>query len=72
MWAARQHGQRGFTKLVAIKTILPHLARDLRVDRALIAGEIVAVEDDEAAVNRIDDAIDRLREASLATIKTLR
>ena len=28
--------------------------------------------DDEAAVNRIDDAIDRLREASLATLKTLR
>ena len=27
---------------------------------------------DEAAVNRIDDAIDRLREASLATLKTLR
>ncbi|HEX7664755.1 MAG TPA: serine/threonine-protein kinase, partial [Polyangiaceae bacterium] len=28
VWAARQHGQRGFTKLVAIKTILPHLARE--------------------------------------------
>jgi len=28
VWAARQHGQRGFTKLVAIKTILPQLAAD--------------------------------------------
>ncbi|MGH7284029.1 MAG: serine/threonine-protein kinase, partial [Polyangiaceae bacterium] len=28
VWAARQHGQRGFSKLVAIKTILPHLARE--------------------------------------------
>ncbi|MEO8797122.1 MAG: protein kinase, partial [Polyangiaceae bacterium] len=28
VWAARQHGQRGFTKLVAIKTILPHLVRE--------------------------------------------
>ncbi len=26
VWAARLHGQRGFQKLVAIKTILPHLA----------------------------------------------
>jgi serine/threonine protein kinase len=28
VWAARQHGHRGFTKLVAIKTILPHLSND--------------------------------------------
>jgi eukaryotic-like serine/threonine-protein kinase len=28
VWAARQHGQRGFSKVVAIKTILPALARD--------------------------------------------
>ena len=26
VWAARQHGERGFTKAVAVKTILPHLA----------------------------------------------
>ncbi len=28
VWAARQHGQRGFSKTVAIKTILPTLAED--------------------------------------------
>lgn len=28
VWAAKQHGQRGFSKLVAIKTILPQLAKD--------------------------------------------
>ncbi|MBI3203513.1 MAG: protein kinase [Myxococcales bacterium] len=28
VWAAKQHGQRGFSKLVAIKTILPGLAND--------------------------------------------
>ena len=28
VWAARQHGQRGFSKVVAIKTILPQLAQD--------------------------------------------
>src|SRR5262245_14918071 len=28
VWVARQHGARGFTKLVALKTILPDLAVD--------------------------------------------
>ncbi|MFO0565398.1 MAG: serine/threonine-protein kinase [Polyangiaceae bacterium] len=28
VWAAKQHGQRGFSKVVAIKTILPQLAND--------------------------------------------
>ncbi len=28
VWAAKQHGQRGFSKVVAIKTILPALASD--------------------------------------------
>ncbi|MBK7580390.1 MAG: serine/threonine protein kinase [Myxococcales bacterium] len=28
VWAAKQHGQRGFSKVVAIKTILPQLATD--------------------------------------------
>src|SRR6185503_20201507 len=28
VWAARQHGHRGFSKIVAIKTILPALASD--------------------------------------------
>src|SRR5262245_47521347 len=28
VWAARQQGQRGFSKIVAIKTILPALASD--------------------------------------------
>src|SRR5450432_2801322 len=36
VWAARQHGQRGFTKLVAIKTILPHLARDPEFERMFL------------------------------------
>src|SRR5262245_39975993 len=36
VWAARQHGQRGFTKLVAIKTILPHLARDAEFERMFL------------------------------------
>src|SRR4051794_8874792 len=36
VWAARQHGQRGFTKLVALKTILPHLARDQEFERMFL------------------------------------
>ncbi len=36
VWAARQHGQRGFTKIVAIKTILPHLARDPEFERMFL------------------------------------
>ncbi len=36
VWAARLHGQHGFTKLVAIKTILPHLASDPEFERMLI------------------------------------
>jgi serine/threonine protein kinase len=36
VWAARLHGQRGFTKLVAIKTILPHLACDPEFERMLV------------------------------------
>ena len=36
VWAARQHGQRGFTKLVAIKTILPHLARETEFERMFL------------------------------------
>ena len=36
VWAARQHGQRGFTKVVAIKTILPHLARDPEFERMFL------------------------------------
>ncbi|HEY2513252.1 MAG TPA: protein kinase [Polyangiaceae bacterium] len=36
VWAARLHGQRGFTKLVAIKTVLPHLACDPEFERMLV------------------------------------
>src|SRR5215471_4578704 len=36
VWAARQHGTRGFSKLVAIKTILPHLARDPEFERMFL------------------------------------
>ncbi|MBX3230958.1 MAG: serine/threonine protein kinase [Labilithrix sp.] len=45
VWAARQHGQRGFQKLVAIKTILPHLADEpefehMFLDEARIASGV--------------------------------
>jgi len=36
VWAARQHGQRGFQKLVAIKTILPHLAEEAEFERMFL------------------------------------
>lgn len=36
VWAARQHGQRGFQKLVALKTILPHLARTTEFERMFL------------------------------------
>ena len=36
VWAARMHGHHGFTKLVAIKTILPHLARDPDFERMFL------------------------------------
>lgn len=46
VWAARIRGTRGFEKLVAVKTILPHLANDphfetMFLDEAWIASEIV-------------------------------
>src|SRR5687768_2085883 len=45
VWAAKQHGQRGFPKLVAIKTILPGLARDKKfeamfLDEASLAAKV--------------------------------
>src|SRR5438309_11968622 len=36
VWAARQHGQRGFSKIVAIKTILPNLAREAEFERMFL------------------------------------
>ncbi len=36
VWAARLHGQRGFTKLVAIKTILPHLAKEAEFEKMFL------------------------------------
>ncbi len=36
VWAARQHGQRGFSKTVAIKTILPHLAEEVEFERMFL------------------------------------
>jgi serine/threonine-protein kinase len=36
VWAARLHGQRGFQKLVAIKTILPHLAEEAEFERMFL------------------------------------
>jgi serine/threonine-protein kinase len=36
VWAARQHGQRGFSKTVAIKTILPHLAEEAEFERMFL------------------------------------
>lgn len=32
VWAARQHGERGFTKAVSVKTILPHLACEVEFE----------------------------------------
>ena len=45
VWLARLRGQRGFYKLVAIKTILPHLAHDAEfqqmfLDEARIAAAV--------------------------------
>ena len=36
VWAARQHGQRGFSKTVAIKTILPHLAHNPEFEKMFL------------------------------------
>jgi serine/threonine protein kinase len=36
VWAARQGGGRGFSKLVAIKTILPHLAHNPEFERMFL------------------------------------
>jgi serine/threonine-protein kinase len=36
VWAARQQGQRGFQKTVAIKTILPHLAHNPEFERMFL------------------------------------
>ena len=36
VWAARLHGQRGFQKLVALKTILPHLAKEAEFERMFL------------------------------------
>jgi serine/threonine-protein kinase len=36
VWAARQHGQRGFSKIVAVKTILPHLRKDPQFERMFV------------------------------------
>src|SRR5580698_6406121 len=36
VWAARLHGQRGFSKIVAIKTILPHLAHSPEFERMFL------------------------------------
>ena len=36
VWAARLHGQRGFQKLVALKTILPHLADEPEFERMFL------------------------------------
>ena len=36
VWAARLHGQRGFSKTVAIKTILPHLAEEPEFERMFL------------------------------------
>src|SRR6185369_752786 len=45
VWLARVHGKHGFEKLVAVKTILPHFARDegfraMFLDEASIAARI--------------------------------
>src|SRR5580704_16610479 len=36
VWAARQSGHGGFAKIVAIKTILPHLSRESDFERLFV------------------------------------
>src|SRR5579864_5363734 len=36
VWAARLLGERGFSKLVAVKTILPHLAHNPDFEKMLV------------------------------------
>ncbi len=36
VWAARLQGQRGFSKMVAVKTILPHLAEEPEFERMFL------------------------------------
>jgi serine/threonine protein kinase len=44
VWVARMRGQRGFSKLVAIKTILPHLARSPEFERMFLEEARIAAE----------------------------
>ena len=67
----------GWTYVLVIRDLSsvappPVAARSAELQKAWAQNWEGLGKDDEAAVNRIDDAIDGLREASLATLKTLR
>ena len=75
--AASGNPRTGWTYVLVIQDLAtvapePVPTRSAELQRAWSENWEGLGKDDEAAVNRIDDAIDRLREASLATIKTLR
>lgn len=42
VWTARLRGTRGFSKLVAVKTILPHLSADPRFERMFLTEATIA------------------------------
>jgi serine/threonine-protein kinase len=55
VWAARQHGKHGFEKLVAVKTILPALARQERFRSMFLDEARIAARVDHPNVARILD-----------------
>ncbi len=55
MWLARQHGKHGFEKLVAVKTILPLYANDLRFQKMFLDEARIASGIEHANVAQILD-----------------
>jgi serine/threonine protein kinase len=59
LWRARQLGDHGFEKIVAVKTILPHLAEEPRFREMLLAEAKIASSIDHPNVARILDLGER-------------
>gem|GEM_PF-6015559 len=55
VWAARQKGSRGFSKLVALKMMLPHLSTDARFERMFLREAAIASRIDHPNVCAISD-----------------
>ena len=55
VWLARQHGKHGFEKLVAVKTILPLYAQDLRFQQMFLDEARIASRIEHANVAQIFD-----------------